>query len=121
MQEEDQWAVSSQVSMNECQRQLSQYSGHQHEGDGQPHPGVVIALVVHVAKHSRADKLSTIQQSGQHHAERGLNVTVVHNQHDSVFRGGFLVELLDVRDIYDWLALFFHGSMTKTMSDNGDL
>ena len=91
MQEENQWTVSTQVPVEERQRHLNQDSGHQHERDSEAQPDGVFGLVVHATHHRGSDELGTVQQCGQHHAERGLDATLIDHQHDSVFHGGTIV------------------------------
>ena len=91
MQEEHQWTVSTQVPVEERQRHLNQDSGHQHEGDGEAQPDGVLALVVHATHHRGGDELGTVQQCGQHHAERRPDAAVIDHQQDSVVHRGSIV------------------------------
>ena len=100
VQEEDQGPVPTQVPVDERQRQLNEHGGHQHEGDGEAQPDVVLGLVVPAAQHGGGDELRQVEYGGQHDTEGSVDVAVIHHQHDPVLhhhRGALL--RVQVRDV----------------------
>lgn len=99
MQEEHQGPVPTQIPVDEDEGELYEQRGHQHEGDGEAHPGSVQGLVVHAAQHRGRDELGAVEQGGEHDAEGRLDAAVVHHQHNAVLGSGAR-RRADLRTLY---------------------